>query len=162
MPLPRLATLPGAAALGVRAFAAFAAFLGLAAGPAAAIEYRSTNEPAILYDGPSQKAQKISVVGRDYPFEVVVNLEGWVKVRDVAGAPLAWIEKKSLSDKRIVVVRAPTADVLAAGEPGAKLVFRAEQNVLLELLEPPSSGWAKVRHRDGQVGYVSIHNVWGL
>src|SRR4051794_9997129 len=66
--------------------------------PAAALEFRSTIEPAtILYDGPSVRSQKVFVVGRDYPFEVVVSLEGWAKVRDVAGAPLAWVERKALS-----------------------------------------------------------------
>jgi hypothetical protein len=60
------------------------------------------------------------------------------------------------------VVKAQQADVLAAGEAGAKLVFRAEHNVLLELMEQPVSGWAKVRHRDGQVGYIAIGQVWGL
>ena len=131
--------------------------------PAAALEYRSTVDPAtILYDGPSLKSQKIFVVGRDYPFEVVVSLEGWAKVRDMAGAPLAWVERKALSDKRMVVVKSGTADVLAAGEPNAKTIFRVEQNVLLELVEQPVSGWAKVRHRDGQIGFISINQVWGL
>ena len=73
-----------------------------------------------------------------------------------------WIERKALGDRRIVVVRTALADALAAGDPGAKVVFRAEQNVMLELLEPPVSGWAKVRHRDGQSGYISISQVWGL
>jgi SH3-like domain-containing protein len=149
----------GSAWLGVATVA-----LALAAsGDAAALDYRSTNEAAtVLYDGPSLKAQKVFVVGRDYPFEVVVALDGWVKVRDIAGAPLAWVEKKALGDKRVVVVKAPMADVLAAGDPGAKTVFRVEQNVLLELVEPPVSGWAKVRHRDGQSGFISISQVWGL
>lgn len=140
------------------------ALLALAAtGDVAALEFRATAEAAtILYDGPSLKSQKVFVVGRDYPFEIVVALDNWVKVRDMAGAPLAWVEKKALSGKRIVVVRTPVADVLAAGEAGAKTVFRAEQNVLLELVEPPVSGWARVRHRDGQTGFISISQVWGL
>jgi SH3-like domain-containing protein len=131
--------------------------------PAAALEYRSTVDAAtILYDGPSLKSQKVFVVGREYPFEVVVSLEGWAKVRDMAGAPLAWVERKALSDKRMVVVKSGTADVLAAADPGARTVFRVEQHVLLELVEPPVSGWAKVRHRDGQTGFISIALVWGL
>ncbi len=76
--------------------------------------------------------------------------------------PLAWVEKKALGDKRVVVVKVPVADVLAAGDPAAKSVFRVEQNVLLELLEPPASGWARVRHRDGQTGFIAISQVWGL
>jgi len=144
--------------------AAFAlAAVALSGGEANALDFRATIEPAtILYDGPSLKSHKVFVVGRDYPFEVVVNVEGWVKVRDMAGAPLVWVEKKSLGDKRIVVVKVPAADVLAAGEQGAKVVFRAEQNVLLELVEQPVSGWARVRHRDGQTGFIPINQVWGL
>ena len=131
--------------------------------PASALEFRATIEPAtILYDGPSLKSQKLFVVGRDYPVEIVVSVEGWVKVRDMAGSPLAWIEKKALGDKRIVAVRVAVADVYAAADPNSKTVFRVEQNVLLDLLETPSSGWARVRHRDGQSGYINISQVWGV
>ncbi|MEO7761421.1 MAG: SH3 domain-containing protein [Casimicrobiaceae bacterium] len=144
----------------LRATAAIAA-VALAL-PAAALEFRSTAEATILYDGPSLKSQKVFVVGRDYPFEIVVSVEGWAKVRDMGGAPLAWVERKALSDKRMVVVKSGPADVVAAPEAGAKTVFRVESRVLLELVEPPVSGWVKVRHRDGQTGYVNISQIWGV
>jgi flagellar basal body rod protein FlgF len=32
---------------------------------------------------------------------------------------------------------------------------------LLELLEVTSGGWLRVRHRDGQSGYVRVAQVWG-
>ena len=104
-------------------------------------------------------------LGRDYPLEVVVNVEGWLKVRDVGGT-VAWIEKKSVADKRVLVVRAPVAEVLASPDASAPVVFKAEQNVLLDLVDSDyvtaTPGWAKVRHRDGQVGFVRIQQVWGL
>ena len=69
----------------------------------------------------------------------------------------------------MLLVRAPTAEVRANPDDAAALVFRAEQNVLLELAEPASSpsttatpGWVKVRHRDGQTGYVRLAQVFGL
>jgi uncharacterized protein YgiM (DUF1202 family) len=31
----------------------------------------------------------------------------------------------------------------------------------LEWLETSVNGWVKVRHRDGQTGYVKITQVWG-
>jgi hypothetical protein len=34
--------------------------------------------------------------------------------------------------------------------------------VALELLEPASAGWAKVKHRDGGIGYIRANQVWGL
>jgi hypothetical protein len=41
------------------------------------------------------------------------------------------------------------------------VVFQAEQGVALEVMEHGSSGWLKVRHRDGQSGFVKISQVWG-
>ena len=36
-----------------------------------------------------------------------------------------------------------------------------EQKLLLEVLEPAAEGWVKVRHRDGQQGYIRTAHVWG-
>jgi SH3-like domain-containing protein len=141
----------------------------LAAVTAAASEFRSTAELAsVLYDAPSAKAKPLFVLGHDTPLEIVVTLEGWVKVRDATGS-IGWVEKRALSDKRTLVVRVPMAEVLASPDATAPLVFRAEQNVLLDLAEPATSssttaapGWVKVRHRDGQTGFVRIAQIFGL
>jgi SH3-like domain-containing protein len=114
----------------------------------------------VLYDAPSLKARKLYVVSRGYPLEVVVVVEGWSKVRDAAGA-LSWIESRHLGDRRTVVVTAPRAQVRQAAAQDAPLVFEAERDVVLELLEPARGGWLRVRHRDGQTGYVSAAQVWG-
>lgn len=134
-----------------------------------AAEFRVTGEaPTLLYDAPSAKARPLFVYGRDVPVEVLVTVEGWTKVRDVGGA-IGWIASKGLGDKRMLVVRVPVADVRANPDDAAPVVFRAEQNVLLELGESASSpattatpGWVKVRHRDGQVGFVRLPQVFGL
>src|SRR6266404_5188666 len=54
----------------------FLAGLLLCSGAAVALEYRSVAEAAILYDAPSAKAQKLFVLSRDYPVEVVVKASG--------------------------------------------------------------------------------------
>jgi SH3-like domain-containing protein len=134
-------------------------------GGAVAAEFHSTTDVAILYDAPSAKARPLFVLARDTPLELIVTVEGWMKVRDVGGT-VAWVDRKVVGDKRMLVVRAPVADVLANPVDSAPLVFKAEQNVLVELVDPAyvanTPGWAKVRHRDGQVGYVRIAQVWGL
>ncbi len=54
-----------------------------------AADFRVTAEaPTVLYDAPSAKARPLFVYGRDVPVEVLVNVEGWTKVRDAA-APSA-------------------------------------------------------------------------
>jgi SH3-like domain-containing protein len=115
---------------------------------------------AILYDAPSAKANKLFLLGKGYPVELLVTLEGWYKVRDATGG-LAWIEAKDLSPLRTLAVKVARADVRAAPQDDAAIVFQAEQDVLLELLEL-SGAFARVRHSDGETGYVRIDQVWGL
>ena len=136
--------------------------LTFAAAPAWALEFRSVAETGgVLFDAPSQKARPLFIIVRDTPVEVVVSLEGWGKVRDAAG-DLAWLEKKSLVEKRTLIVTAKSAEVRSQADSGAPLVFEADKDVLLEFVEPGPLGWAKVRHRDGQSGFVRTNQVWGL
>lgn len=128
--------------------------------PALAADYLSVAANGTLfYDAPSAKAKKLFVVSQGYPVEVVVPLSEWVKVRDVSGK-LAWVEKKQLSDKHTVLVSAARADIRQSPEDSAPIVFQAEMGVALEFVESVP-GWIKVRHRDGQTGYVKINQVWG-
>jgi len=133
----------------------------LAATTAAALDYRSVAEAALMYDAPSAKAQPLFAIARGTPVEVVVAVEGWIKVRSAAG-DLAWIEKRLVSDKRTVMVRTDRAQIRGEADEKAGVVFEAEKDVLLDLLEPAPPGWAKVKHRDGQQGYVKGSQVWGL
>ena len=141
-----------------------ASALGLMAGVAHA-DFRQTSADAtIAFEGPSAKATKQYLYSRGTPVEVVVQIEGWLKVRDAQGA-LAWVEKKALTDRTNVQIKSPTADALAAPDAASPIVFRAENGVLLTLVtpQPPNAGaWAQVRHRDGQVGFVRLDALFGL
>ena len=124
-------------------------------------DYRSVQEnAAVLYDAPSRAAKPLTVVSRYYPLELIVNLDAWVKVRDHTGA-LAWIEKKLLADRRMVMVTAPSAEVRVRPEEGAARSFVAASGVALELIEIAPGGWLRVRHADGASGYVRAAQVWG-
>jgi len=141
----------------------------LVGGAAGAADYKTTAEaPTLLYDAPSTKARPLYVYGRDVPLEVLVAVEGWTKIRDVTGA-FGWVPNKNLADRRMLLVRVPVAEIRANPDDAAPVVFRAEQNVLLELGESATSpgttatpGWVKARHRDGQSGYVRVNQVFGL
>ncbi|MDO8437591.1 MAG: SH3 domain-containing protein [Nitrosomonadaceae bacterium] len=127
----------------------------------AALEFFSIADSAvIMYDAPSLKAGKVFVASRHLPVEAIVKVEGWIKVRD-SGGGLAWVEEKTLSNKRYVIVIAPQAEAYQAADVSSPLLFEAQQNVVMEWLEPAMNGWIKVHHRDGQSGYVRTHQVWG-
>ena len=139
----------------------FTAMLACAAVSAHALDFRSIAAPTILYDSPSTKGKPLHIINAGTPVESVVPMEGWVKVRDMQGT-LAWVESRQLSDKRTVQVRVDRAQILAQASDKSPQVFEAERDVVLELLESAGNGWAKVRHRDGQSGYVKTLQVWGL
>jgi SH3-like domain-containing protein len=139
-----------------------ALLLALGAVSAHAIEYRSVAvDAAILYDAPSAQARKLFLLSRYYPVEVIVTLEKWMKVRDASGA-LAWVEIRNLSEKRTVLINAAMADVRQSPNAAAPLAFQVQRDVALELIEFSGGGWIKVRHRDGQSGYLEVSKVWGL
>jgi SH3-like domain-containing protein len=141
----------------------------VAASVAAAADFRATSDAAtVLYDAPSARAKPMFVYGRDVPVETLVSVEGWTKIRDFSGT-IGWVQAKSLSDKRMVIVRVPLAEVRANPDDSAPVVFRAERDVLLDVAETASSpaattmpGWLKVRHRDGQSGFIRLAQVFGF
>jgi SH3-like domain-containing protein len=135
-------------------------FLCLAAPAAWALDFLSLAEPAAMYDAPSQKAHPLFAIAAGTPVEAVVTLDAWVKVRDSKG-DLAWVEKRSLSQKRTVIVRAERAEVRVQADEKSPLVFEAAKDVVLEWLEPGPLGWVRVKHRDGQAGFVKVTQVWG-
>lgn len=132
------------------------------AGSVGAGEFRSV-EPgaAILFDSPSQKGKKLYLIKAQTPVEVVVRLDGWRKVRDAEGS-LAWIEAKALSEKRTLVVIAQRGEIRQAERNDAPVIAELDKWVAVDFLEPASTGWVKVKHRDGATGYMRVTQVWGL
>ena len=128
---------------------------------AGAAEFRSAAEPAVvLYDAPSAKARKLYIVNRGYPLEVVVQVEGWIKVRDASGA-LSWAEARTLDNSRSVLVRAAAVTLRQKPADDAPAVAEVRRDVLLEVVEAVAGGWVHVKHRDGAAGYVRAGDVWG-
>ncbi|MDP2397975.1 MAG: SH3 domain-containing protein [Burkholderiales bacterium] len=133
---------------------------GLFPALAGAAEFRSAAEAAVvLYDAPSNKSTRQFIVNRGYPLEVLVQVEGWVKVRDAAGT-LSWVESKSLDNARNVLLKTAVT-VRQKPAADAPVAFEGRRDLLLELLEGGSAGWLHVRHRDGTAGYVRAADVWG-
>ena len=128
---------------------------------AQAVDFKSVAAaPAILYDAPSVRGAKLFIAPRNMPLEVILSYGNWVKVRDASG-DLSWVESSALKTQRWVVVSVANAQIRASQDEAASIVFSADKNVLLELQAPATSGWLKVKHRDGQSGYVKAGDVWG-
>jgi SH3-like domain-containing protein len=127
-----------------------------------ALEPTSVDTPLETTSGWAVRGKKLFVAPRGMPFEVVVAIEGWLKVRDRAG-DMAWIERRQVSERRTVVSVA-TAQVRDKPEEGASVVLEVAGDVVLDLVEaaPATLGWIRVRHRDGASGFVRVSQVWGV
>jgi SH3-like domain-containing protein len=133
----------------------------LACVSALAAEFKNIGAtPVIMYDAPSTRGQKLFVAPRGMPVEVVINYGAWSKVRDFAG-DLSWVESSQLTDRKNVLVRSLNAKVRSAADDSSGVVFSADKGVLLEVLEPTSPDWLKVKHSEGATGYVKKTDVWG-
>ena len=138
------------------------ALLMLASASGFAFDFKTVGAaPAILYDAPSSKGGKLYVAPRGMPVEVVLSYGEWVKVRDSNG-DMAWTEAKSLSPRRNVIVRNPNAKVRGASDEAAPTLMTADKGVLLELVDPQTGAWIRVRHKDGITGFIRAADVWGI
>lgn len=147
--------------MGITGRTALSVVMLCAASGVHALEFKSVGAaPAVLYDAPSAKGRKVFVAPRGMPVEVVLTYGNWSKVRDAAG-DLTWVESKQLIAKRHVVVNAASARVRETAADAAPVAFTADKGVLLEHAGPGAPGWVKVRHRDGQAGFVRAAEVWG-
>ncbi len=119
------------------------------------------DRPAVLFDAPSNRANKTFVILRNSPLEMLVKLEKMTKVRDAEGV-VGWVENETIGTKRHVQISQTTADVRATTGATGALVFDALRGVLLEVTGPPiRDGWLPVKHRDGQTGFIRLTQVWG-
>ncbi len=122
----------------------------------------------MLYDAPSaQGASRCSCSAATRRSRCIVNVEGWIKVRDVGGT-IGWIDTQGRSaTSACCVVR--VADGRRARQSrrqrAARVPGRAERAARARRaarhVATATPGWVKVRHRDGQTGYVRIAQVFG-
>lgn len=143
--------------------AAFFAAPGLVAAQVGGfgIEYRSAGASLIVRDAPSPQGRQLFRLLPGTPVEVVVSQSGWVRIREPGGS-MNWVEAHALSDQRTVIVTAERATIRRQPRADAPPAFEATRNVVLQLVEPATLGWARVRHVEGLEGYVRAGEVWGL
>ena len=108
-----------------------------------------------------QNDDVIYIAPAGMPVEVISVLRDWVKFRDVQG-DLSWVNRDLLTDRRMVITRAPETlrrEPRAEAEP----LVDVAADVLLELVDDkPTGEFARVRDAGGEIGFLPVASVWGL
>jgi SH3-like domain-containing protein len=98
-------------------------------------------------------------VRRDWPVEILGQLDHWRHVRDWQGTD-GWVHEKMIGSRREVIVIGAIRGIREGPDPGAGLVARAEPGVVAQLLEC-RPGWCRVAAGD-VTGWIARGDIWGV
>ncbi len=114
---------------------------------------------ANVRSGPGTKYKKKWSAPRNYPYMVLKRKGRWIQVRDYEGYK-DWIHR-NLTDKRpAVIVKEKSADIRKGPGKNHPIAFTSDRGVPYLVLGK-RGGWFKVRHADGDEGWISRSQVWG-
>jgi len=116
-------------------------------------------DSANLRQGPGTNYTVLWRVDRHFPLYVLDRSNGWLHVMDFDGDEF-WISEKIVSFDRYVITQLSECNVRKGAGVDYELLFRAERGVILKVLDY-KEGWMKVRHTDGEVGWISAKIVFG-
>lgn len=114
---------------------------------------------ANVRSGPGTDYDILWSVGQYYPVDTLKRSGNWYLIRDFEGDE-GWIFHRLLAKIPAVIVKVPLANVRQG--PGAKtaILFQAEKGVSFKRLGKHGA-WLKVRHADGDIGWIHHSLVWG-
>jgi SH3-like domain-containing protein len=114
---------------------------------------------ANVRSGPSTKHDILWSVGKYYPLDVLKKSGNWYKVRDFEDDE-GWIHGSLLEKISAVTVKAPLVNIREGPGTTTRVLFQAEKGVSFKNLGRKGD-WFKVRHPDGDVGWIHKSLVWG-
>lgn len=117
-----------------------------------------------LRKGPGTKYSILWEYGNGYPLRVVKKQGNWVKISDFE-KDTGWIHKSLLQYNPHVIVkvnRHNNGKINIRKGPGTKneIVGKAHYGVVFKTVER-KSGWIKVKHDTGLVGWIKESLLWG-
>ena len=140
-------------------------FLTLGTGLSKAEMLSIAKDGVNLRSGPGTKYEIKWEYGEGFPLRVVSKKGDWYRVKDFEN-DTGWIYKSLLSPDNHMIVKVNKSSnkkVNIRSGPGTKfnIVGKAYYGVVFQTLEQ-KSGWAKVKHDTGLVGWVKRSLLWGF
>lgn len=123
-----------------------------------------TGDKVNMRTGPGTKYKVSWVLGNGYPLMVLKKSGTWYRVRDFEGT-IGWVHSSVVTRSPHMIVKVHKNSkkrINVRSGPGTKyrVVAKAYYGVVFKTLEQ-KSGWAKVQHEKGVVGWIKRSLLWG-
>lgn len=139
---------------------ALAATTSVTAGGAATEEFvRVRVDSANLRSAPGTQAGPIRLSYENEPLKVLGRRQSWLEVEDFRGER-GWIYAPLTDGSASVVVTSRLANVRSGPSQDQAVMFTAERGVHLLVVDEKGQ-WLRVRHEDGDQGWIHASLVWG-
>jgi SH3-like domain-containing protein len=113
---------------------------------------------ANVRSGPGTNHDILLSVETYYPFDVLKKSGRWYKIRDFEG-DVGWMHGSLLRQIPAVIVKGRLVNVREKPGTTFRILLQAERGVCFKRLGQKGK-WLKVRHADGEVGWIHKSLVW--
>lgn len=122
-------------------------------------------EKVNLRSGPGTKYPVKWEYGSGFPLKVVTKKGEWIKVSDFENDN-GWVHRSLLTPTpHMIVKKNPNSkkkiNIRSGPSTQYKIVGKAYYGVVFETVDQ-KSGWAKVKHESGLVGWIKRSLLWGF
>ena len=131
----------------------------LCVGTASAKRLSVAFDKANVRSGPGTNHEILWSAGKYYPVDIIKKSGNWYQIRDFEG-DTGWIYRRLLKKIPAVIVKGTIVNVREGPGTGFRVLFQAEKGVSFKLLKR-NKNWLKVRHADGEVGWIHKSLAWG-
>ncbi len=98
---------------------------------------------------------------KNLPVEIVLEYEGWRKIRDQKGEE-SWVHNSLLSGKRTGLIKSKVnVKIMRAPESDSKTMAEIESGAIVEIEECLKGNWCKI-NAAGYKGWIMRKNLWGI
>jgi len=93
------------------------------------------------------------------PLDVIKKSGNWYKTRDFEN-DVGWIFHTLVEKISTVTVKVPLVNIRTGPGTNFRALFQAEKGVSFKLLSEKGK-WFKIKHADGEIGWIHRSMVWG-
>jgi SH3-like domain-containing protein len=131
----------------------------LSVGAASAERLSVAVNKANVRSGPGKNYEVLWSVGKYFPVDIVKTSGDWRQIRDYEG-DAGWIHRSLLKEIPSVIVKGSLVNVREGPGKDTKVLFQAESGVSFRV-EEKKDKWLRVKHADGDTGWIHESLVWG-